>query len=36
VIESRFAEVSGLKMHYLVAGNTGTPVILPKLVAFFQ
>jgi pimeloyl-ACP methyl ester carboxylesterase len=27
-IESRFAEVNGLKMHYLVAGNSGSPVIL--------
>ena len=27
-IESRFAEVNGLKMHYLVAGNGGSPVIL--------
>ena len=28
VIESRFAEVNGLRMHYLVAGKTGSPVIL--------
>ena len=27
-IESRFAEVNGLRMHYLVAGNGGSPVIL--------
>jgi pimeloyl-ACP methyl ester carboxylesterase len=27
-IESRFAEVNGLRMHYLVAGKSGSPVIL--------
>jgi pimeloyl-ACP methyl ester carboxylesterase len=27
-IESRFAEVNGLSMHYLIAGNGGSPVIL--------
>jgi pimeloyl-ACP methyl ester carboxylesterase len=27
-IESRFADVNGLRMHYLVAGNEGSPVIL--------
>jgi len=27
-IESRFADVNGLWMHYLVAGNDGSPVIL--------
>lgn len=27
-IESRFAEVNGLRMHYLQAGRTGSPVIL--------
>ena len=27
-IESRFAEVNGLRMHYLVAGDGGSPVIL--------
>jgi len=27
-IESRFAEVNGLRMHYLIAGNGGSPVIL--------
>jgi len=27
-IESRFADVNGLRMHYLVAGNGGSPVIL--------
>lgn len=27
-IESRFAEVNGLRMHYLQAGKTGSPVIL--------
>jgi len=27
-IESRFAEVNGLRMHYLVAGQSGSPVIL--------
>jgi len=27
-IESRFAEVNGLRMHYLVAGKDGSPVIL--------
>ena len=27
-IDSRFAEVNGLRMHYLVAGNGGSPVIL--------
>jgi len=27
-IESRFADVNGLRMHYLVAGNDGSPVIL--------
>lgn len=27
-IESRFAEVNGLRMHYLAAGTQGTPVIL--------
>jgi pimeloyl-ACP methyl ester carboxylesterase len=27
-IESRFAEVNGLRMHYLVAGTGGSPVIL--------
>jgi len=27
-IQSRFADVNGLRMHYLVAGNGGTPVIL--------
>src|SRR5690242_15696642 len=27
-IESRFAEVNGLRMHYLLAGKGGSPVIL--------
>jgi pimeloyl-ACP methyl ester carboxylesterase len=27
-IQSRFADVNGLKMHYLAAGTTGSPVIL--------
>jgi pimeloyl-ACP methyl ester carboxylesterase len=27
-IESRFADVNGLRMHYLSAGNSGSPVIL--------
>jgi hypothetical protein len=27
-IESRFIEVNGLRMHYLVAGNGGSQVIL--------
>lgn len=27
-IDSRFAEVAGLKMHYLIAGSAGSPVIL--------
>ena len=28
LIESRFTEVNGLRMHYLAAGSTGDPVIL--------
>ena len=27
-VESRFAEVNGLRMHYLAAGTSGSPVIL--------
>src|SRR5262249_2242863 len=27
-IESRFADVNGLRMHYLLAGKGGSPVIL--------